>query len=214
MSDDKIKAGVYIDVNGDSVPFMFNSSPSMYDKINFVSMVTDVVVGDTYASIARDMFFDFYLVAMFTDIDISYFYDEEATLKKEDEITSRDLVIAAEKMINETNIVDIVTMNMGYELVEELSKAVDADIEYRTGIHKNSIEESLTKLIDTLERKASDIDFDNVMDVGIKLAGISGELTPERILEAYANTDIYKKKLVGKEEAKEEEQEEQEAKEG
>lgn len=207
MSDDKIKAGVYIDANGDSVPFMFNSSPSMYDKINFVSMVTEVVVGDTYASIARDMFFDFYLVAMFTDIDISYFYDEEATLKKEDEITSRDLVIAAEKMVNETNIVDIVTMNIGYELVEELSNAVDADIEYRTGIHKNSIEESLTKLIDTLERKASDIDFDSVMDVGIKLAGISGELTPERILEAYANTDIYKKKLVGKEEAKEEEQE-------
>ena len=207
MSDDKIKAGVYIDVNGDSVPFMFNSSPSMYDKINFVSMVTDVVVGDTYASIARDMFFDFYLVAMFTDIDISYFYDEETTLKKEDEITSRDLIIAAEKMVNETNIVDIVTMNMGYELVEELSNAVDADIEYRTGIHKNSIEQSLTKLIDTLERKVSNIDFDNVMDVGTKLAGISGELTPERILEAYANTDIYKKKLVGKEEAKEEEQE-------
>lgn len=207
MSDDKIKAGVYIDVNGDSVPFMFNSSPSMYDKINFVSMVTDVVVGDTYASIARDMFFDFYLVAMFTDIDISYFYDEETTLKKEDEITSRDLVIAAEKMVNETNIVDIVTMNMGYELVEELSNAVDADIEYRTGIHKDSIEQSLTKLIDTLERKVSNIDFDNVMDVGTKLAGISGELTPERILEAYANTDIYKKKLVEKEEAKEEKQE-------
>lgn len=207
MSDDKIKAGVYIDVNGDSVPFMFNSSPSMYDKINFVSMVTDVVVGDTYASIARDMFFDFYLVAMFTDIDISYFYDEETTLKKEDEITSRDLIIAAEKMVNETNIVDIVTMNMGYELVEELSNAVDADIEYRTGIHKNSIEQSLTNLIDTLERKVSNIDFDNVMDVGTKLAGISGELTPERILEAYANTDIYKKKLVEKEEAKEEEQE-------
>ena len=206
MSDDKIKAGVYIDVNGDSVPFMFNSSPSMYDKINFVSMVTDVVVGDTYASIARDMFFDFYLVAMFTDIDISYFYDEETTLKKEDEITSRDLIIAAEKMVNETNIVDIVTMNMGYELVEELSNAVDADIEYRTGIHKNSIEQSLTNLIDTLERKVSNIDFDNVMDVGTKLAGISGELTPERILEAYANTDIYKKKLVEKEEAKEEEQ--------
>ena len=153
------------------------------------------------------MFFDFYLVSMFTDIDISYFYDKEATLKKEDEITSRDLVIAAEKMVNETNIVDIVTMNMGYELVEELSNAVDADIEYRTGIHKNSIEQSLTKLIDTLERKVSDIDFDSVMDVGTKLASISGELTPERILEAYANTDIYKKKLVGKEEAKEEEQE-------
>ena len=183
MSENKIKTGVYTNMNGEEVSFSFCPSPSMRDKIKFVKSVTETIVDDSYLYIARNMFFDFYLVSIFTNIDTSEFYGDDI-----------DSVSMIEEFLNETTAVDIVKLNMDYGVIAELEKAVDLDIEYRTGIHRNSIEESLSNLLDTLDNKIGELDTDSMMDAISKLSSISGEFTPEKMLEAYANTDMFKNK--------------------
>lgn len=77
----------------------------------------------------------------------------------------------------ETNIIDIVKANAFPTLFDELNKAVDDSISYLTGIHKNPINNALSSLLSTLERKINEVDLDNMMSMAQKFAGMTGEFT-------------------------------------
>ena len=84
-------------------------------------------------------------------------------------------------------------------IIAELEKAVDENIEYRTGIHKNTLEDALTSLLHTVEQKINDVDTEGMMEMAMKLNSISDELTPERMLQAYSETDMFKNRIYEKE---------------
>lgn len=177
----EIKAGVYTR-NDEDVSFNFYTSLSAYDKVRFVdSVVSAVVTDDGYNYVIKDMLFDFWIVAFFTDVDVSEIAEAENNID------------AIEDFLDDTNIVDIVKMNVIPGILDELEKAVEFNIEYKTGIHINPISSSLSSLLDTIERKVEDIDFEEMMGIADAISNISGELTPEKILDAYAKTDIFKK---------------------
>ena len=177
----EIKAGVYTR-NGEDVPFNFYTSLSAYNKVRFVdSVVSAIVTNDGYNYVIKDMLFDFWVVNFFTDVDVSEIAEAENNID------------AIEDFLDETNIVDIVKMNVVPGILDELEKAVEFNIEYKTGIHINPISSSLSSLLDTIERKVEDIDFDSMMDIAEVMSGISGELTADKMLDAYAKTDIFKK---------------------
>ena len=180
----------YYEVDGVSNSFNFKTSISTYEKIAFVNNVTGLVVGeDNYYSLARDLFFDFVLISMFTDIEIY----EEKDNKKNAKVT----IDKAEYWVNETNVIDIIKSNMDYGLLVELENSVDDNIEYKTGIHKNPfapIIDSLSNLLDTVENKLANVDVDGMMEMAEIVSGLTGELTPEKMLDAYAKSDIFKNK--------------------
>lgn len=176
----EVKNGVYTH-NGEDISFNFYTSLSAYDKLLFVNSVTDTLVGENYNYAIKDLVFDFYIVSIFTDVDVSYVNSSENTVN------------AMEDFINETNIVDIVKMNADYGVIDELKAAVEFNIEYKTGIHINPISSSLSSLLNTIEKKVEDIDLDSMVELAQSISGISGELTPEKMLDAYAKTDIFKK---------------------
>ena len=176
-----VKSGVYTR-NGVEENFNFFTSLKASDKIKFVNFVTNLVVDDSYNSILKDMIFDFAIVDIFTDIDTS-------------EITkSPNAINMIEDLLEETNIVDIVKVNVESGLVEELDNAVSLNIEYKTGIHKNPIAESLSHLLNTIEQKVSGIDTDSMMQMAEVISGMSGELTADKMLEAYSKSDMFKQK--------------------
>ena len=177
----EIKAGVYTR-NGEDVPFNFYTSLSAYNKVRFVdSVVSAIVTDDGYNYVIKDMLFDFWVVNFFTDVDVSEIAEAENNID------------AIEDFLDDTNIVDIVKMNVVPGILDELEKAVEFNIEYKTGIHINPISSSLSSLLDTIERKVEDIDFDSMMNIAEAMSGISGELTADKMLDAYAKTDIFKK---------------------
>lgn len=183
-----IKEGYY-EVDGVSNSFNFKTSLSTYEKLGFINNVTGLVVGDNYYSLAKDLFFDFILVTMFTDIEI---YDLEDN--KED---ARVVINKAEYWVNETNVVEIVKSNMDYGLLEELQKAVEDNIEYKTGIHKNPfypVINSLSNLINNVDKQLSGVDVNEMMKMAETFNSITGDLTPEKILDAYSKSDIFKDK--------------------
>lgn len=176
--------------NDEAYNFNFATDLSAHDKTVFVRTVVDTLVDDTtYDSIIKDMLFDFAIVMLFTDIDTSF------TKMMDDDGEEISVLIPIEQFLEETNVIDIVKENMKVGLLEQLENAVDKSIEYRTGIHPSPIADSLASLINTIEKKINEIDLGNAMDMVQKFAGMTGELTPESIVNAYLGSDTHKKNL-------------------
>lgn len=174
----------------ESFNFNFYTTLSMSEKVTFINSVVNTVVGDDYNFIVRPMIFDFMIVKMMTDVDTSFANN------------SNDTIDAIEQFLTETNIVDIVKANMEDSLIDNLNVAVDKAIEYRTGIHPSPIADALASLLSTLEKKVNELDLDDMMNMAQKFAGMTGEFTPESIVNAYINSDIHKKNEIEIEEAK------------
>lgn len=178
--NNEIKTGVYT-LDGEDTPFAFYTSLSAYRKAQFVNSVSNILVGDNYNYVIRDLAFDFCIVAIFTDIDTADVQDAD------------DGITAMEEFVEKFKpVVDIVKANSVDGVLDELHKAIDLNIEYRTGIHINPISSSLATLIDTVERKIDGIDLDGIMDLAQSMSGISDELAADKLLDAYAKTNIFK----------------------
>lgn len=175
-----IKMGVYTK-NGEENVFNYYATLRAVDKIKFVNYVTNTLVGDNYNSVIRDIIFDYAIIDIFTDIDTS------------DIDNSIDPINDIENLLDETNIVDIVKANIP-ELIDELNKAVDDNIAYRTGIHKNPIAESLSNLLNTINAKVSGIDTEKMMEMAEILSNVSGELTADKAIDAYFKSDVFKQR--------------------
>lgn len=188
----EVMTGTYIK-NDEYINFNFKTDLTTYEKANFVAAVTNALVGENYLPVLRNMFFDFYTIAIFTDVDISI----------DDSDESIDVVEEVENFVNETNIVDIVRANIDDELIDELNKAIDDNIEYRTGIHKNALNDALASLVNTLENKVNQIDLTSAMDMIQAFGGMTEDFTPESLVNAYMNTDVAKQNIKDLNEAKE-----------
>lgn len=166
--------------------FGFRTNLTASEKITFVNSVTNTLVDDNYNSIIKDLIFDYMIVQLFTDVDTSAIY-------------GIDMI---EKFLNETDIVNTVKENVKGGLIEDLNKAVDLNIEYRLHTKTNPLNEALTSLINTVEKKVNDIDLEGMMEMANVFAGMTDELTPENIVKAYMDSDIHKNNLKEIEESK------------
>lgn len=178
--NNEIKTGVYT-LDGEDTPFAFYTSLNAYRKSQFVVSVCNTLVGDNYNYVLDDLVFDYFIVAIFTDIDVS-------------EVQKSDNGISAmEEFVDKFKpVIDTVKGNAVDGVLDELRKAIDLNIEYRTGIHINPISSSVASFIDTIERKVDGVDLNSMMDLAQSIAGISDELTADKLLDAYAKTNIFK----------------------
>lgn len=186
MITKNVKTGAYTYKN-ESIPFNFYTELRAVDKIKFINAVCDTLIDTNYYSVIRDLVFDFQIVNVFTDVVVPELQDSPSPIS------------IIEEFLDDTNIVEIVKANVDKKLIAELEKAVDENIEYRTGIHKNTLEDALTSLLHTVEQKINDVDTEGMMEMAMKLNSISDELTPERILQAYSETDMFKNRIYQKE---------------
>lgn len=194
----EMKNGVFT-YNNESYNFEFKTSLSAYDKQVFVKTVVGNLVDDAgYDVVIKDLIFDFVIIEVFTNIDTSFINMED------DEGNDINPIIPIEHFLEETNVVDIVKENMETGLLDELNRAVDLDIQYLTGIHSNPINEAITSLISTIEKKIGEVDLDSMMNMAQKFAGMTEDFTLDNIVNAYMNSDIHKSNLAEIKEAKEE----------
>lgn len=186
----EMKTGTYIK-GEETFNFDFYTDLTTVDKMMFVNSVTDILIDDeNYNFIIRDLIFDYFIVDIFTDVDT---YELE---------NSDDFISDAEQFLEETNIAYIVKSNIREGLIDELNRAVDLNLEYRTGIHINSVSEALTSLVNTLERKVKEFDFDGMTEIATKLSGMTDELTMDNLIKAYTSTDMFKNNMKEIEEQK------------
>lgn len=187
----EMKTGVYF-YNDESYNFDFYADLSSANKLKFVNSVVDLLVDENhYNSVIRDIIFDYYTIKIFT------------TVNTEELDNSLNFLNDIEEFLLSTNIVEIVKANAFPTIFDELNDAVDKSIQYLTGIHPSPLNDALASLLSTLEKKINEVDLSNMMGMAQKLAGMTGELTPENIVNAYINSDTHKKNLVEVAETKE-----------
>ena len=176
---DKIISDTYIN-NGEEIEFSYYANPSMSKKFSFVRSVVDVVCGDDYYfPMIRNMIFDFYLIKFFSDIVV---YSED-----------KDSIDYVEEFLANNNAATIIKLGIDSDVLQELYENVDKMIEYKTGIHPSPIENVISKILDTLEQKFANIDVDAMTSMANVFGKLQGDITPEKMLEAYAKSDVFKK---------------------
>lgn len=177
--------------NGELHNFNFCTDLGIANKVKFVNSVVSLVVDKNhYNSVIRDLIFDFYIVDIMTDIDTAEFKDSPTFLND------------VEDFLLSTNIAEIVKANAFPTLFDELNTAVDKSIQYLTGIHPSPLSDAIASFLSALEKKINEVDLDSMMDMAQKFAGMTGELTPESIINAYMASDTHKNNLAEIEEAK------------
>lgn len=163
--------------------FNYWTDLNIESKMRFVNGVTDTLIGDNYYSFLTDLIFDFKIIEIFTDYDLSEI------------IESKNIIAMIEDLLESTNIVEIVKANAKNGLIDELRYAVEDNIEYRTGVHRNSISRSVIHLINSIENKMDEINAEDILSLSKSLKGMTGEVTADKIIEAYANSPIFLKTL-------------------
>ena len=173
-------------MNGDvETEFSYYTNPSMGKKISFVTAVVGIVADDDYYyPMIRDMVFDFCLVNYFSNIDPIVTLDDNGTGETIDDV---------ERFLESTNAATVMKLGMDFDIIQELSDCVDKAIEYKTGIHQSPIADGIASIFDTLEQKFADIDMDAMTGMAKVFGKLQGDITPDKMLEAYANSDVFKK---------------------
>lgn len=177
--NENIVNDIYVS-NGEEIEFNYYANPSMDKKVSFVKSVVDTVVDDDYYySMLKDMVFDFFLVEFFSDIEV--------------EVPEQDGIDYVEEFLANNNASTVMKLGMDFDVLQELYDCVDKGIEYKTGIHPSPIVDGIAKLLDTVEKKFSDIDVDAMTGMAKVFGKLQGDITPDKMLDAYARSDIFKK---------------------
>ena len=167
--------------NGVDIEFNYYYDIPMSHKIAFVNSVVNPVVGDDYYyPMIKDVLFDFRMVQFFTDIETGV-------------VDNDDVIDQMVEFLERTNAADVVKVSVNFYVVQELYDAVDKAIEYKTGIHPSPIADGIASLLDTIEQKFAGIDMDAMTGMVKVFGKLQGDITPDKMLEAYAKSDVFKK---------------------
>lgn len=178
-----MKNGVFM-FDGVEKEYNYVSDMTALTKAKFVTMVSQLLIGENYLSVLRELVFDFMLIKLMTDVDVSYITDPD----------NADGISMMEEFVLGTGIAETLKADMREGLLNELNKAVDDNIAYRTGIQKNPIADAIASLVKTLERQVRNIDTGKIMGIAEALSKISGEFTPDNVAKAYMDSSVFKKR--------------------
>ena len=195
----EMKNGIFT-YNNESYEFRFKTSLSAYDKQVFVKTVINNLIDDDYYDVViKDLIFDFAIIELFTNVDISFIDNQ-----KDDDGNKINPITVIEHFLEESDVLKIVKANMEDGLLENLNRAVDLNIQYLTGINMNPINDAIASLVSTLEKKVDGIDLDSMMEMAQKFTNMTEDLTAENVVNEYINSSFHQNKLKEIEEAKEE----------
>lgn len=178
-----VEVGVYH--RGDEeIAFAYKNDMPIGMKVAFIDSVVDVVAGDGYYyPILKDLIFDFQLVNVLTNIEVDI----------EDGLTNMQQLNAIEEFMSGCDIADVLKINLDIDMLMELYEGVNRAIEYKTGIHPSPIADGIAAILKVAEDKMRGFDMDSVSDLAGVFSKMQGDITPEKMLEAYANSDVFKK---------------------
>lgn len=171
---------------GKEYTYSIYSNVNVVKKQTFVNTVVKLVVADEgYQMLLKEKLFYFQLISVFTDI----FLDSQAEIAERG-FQLQDIV----DFIDNTNVVVAIADNLDNGVFEELANSVNIGIEYKTGIHRNPLGEAVASLLSTLEEKVKDINLSELMGFARVFKDIPIEnMTPEKLWDAYAKSDAFKK---------------------
>ena len=174
---------------GQDVEFHYATTATYLEQAAFVDAATQSVIqSGNYIPLLKDIMFNLKLVQMFTDIDMRQFYvDDQFSLD------------AFEAFDNETGVSTMLKVALiDNEVMINLMQSIDDNIAYRTGIRRDEISTAIVELIRTLAQK-----IDSLGD-GIETSAVNEFMKKfnesgfdgESLVDAYLNSEQYKKNVA------------------
>lgn len=136
--------------------YTYKTDLSLKEKAEFVVLVTNKVVSEHYNKMMYNFVFDLELIRMFADIDI-----EKTVLGIDENADDWEHIFALQRFMTETTVLSEIKDGIRPGLLDELKEAVDYNIEYKTGIHHNRVEDAIMGLIDLLSEKVKSLAIDS-----------------------------------------------------
>lgn len=169
--------------------FNYGTIPTITDKLNFVNIVTSIVLNENgYVPFLKPIAFNYALIQIFTDIDCYRFVNGENNFDI-DRFADFDM---------KTNISTDLKVFISDELLEELTMSIDDNIAYKTGINKDSLSVALCELLHTLTNLVSSvnssINSEKIMKFVDKMNDT--DLNTESVVREYFNSDSFKNNVA------------------
>lgn len=187
--------------NGEEKSFSYDDEMTANQKASFISTAMALLFsGDTdgeelYLDILYDMFFDYALVLVCSDIQ------NRDIMESDEDGNIRFSYDTIEDFLNETNVATIIKLDMGLDLIDLLHDSLDNAIAYKTGISKSEVGYAIGHLLKTVESQLKDFDLDSLMAFAQDFVDVAPTLTEEKIVDAYIDRTL---KVDGEKEVEEE----------
>lgn len=157
MNEIKIAKFEYDDgTSRNEYEYTYKTDLSLKEKAEFVVLVTNKVVSEHYNKTMYNFVFDLELILMFADIDI-----EKTVLGVYENADDWEYIFALQRFMTKTTVLSEIKDGIRPGLLDELKEAVDCNIEYKTGIQLNRVEDAIMGLIDLLSEKVKSLVIDS-----------------------------------------------------
>lgn len=186
MSEIKIAKFEYDDgTSMKEYEYTYKTNLNIKEKAEFVVFVTNRIISEHYNKVMYDFVFDLALIQMFTDIDI-----KNTILGIEDDIDDWEYIFALQRFMSKTTVLSEIKDGIRPGLLDELKEAVDCNIEYKTGIHHNRVEDAIMRLIDLLSEKVKSwaIDSDSAKKIVELFPRFVKNTSSQEIINAIASS--------------------------
>ena len=149
-------------------------------KMSFIQFVVDNILDDgNYNLVLKDIIIDVGLIRYFSDVDIS------------DILSAEDFIDEFEKFRDNTDLIDVIKSEMDNNELANILNCINKQIEYKTGIHDDTITTALSNLIKTIDRKIGNIDLD-ITNLNKILSIMPEEFTMDNLVKAYSDNILQK----------------------
>ena len=176
--------------NGEEKSFSYDDEMTANQKASFISTAMALLFsGDSdgeelYLDILYDMFFDYALVLVCSDIQ------NKDVMESDEDGNVRFSYDTIEDFLKETNVATIIELGMGYDLIDSLHDSLDNAIAYKTGISKSEVGYAIGHLLKTIESQLKDFDLDSLMEFAQDFVDVAPTLTEEKIVDAYIDRTL------------------------
>jgi hypothetical protein len=162
--------------NNEEIKYNIKSYVNMSDRIKIIKDTARLcIIDDDYFSCLEDIAFDIALINVLTDIDLGDMSIDDT-----------------DNFIKNTNVIDSIKSAIGENFIEKLRQETSYNIEYKTGIHEDSVSKSISNFFKILNEK---IYFDQVKANTIleKLNTLNLEnLDINAVVDAYVKSEEFK----------------------
>lgn len=162
--------------NNEEIKYSIKPYVSILDRIKIIKDTTRIcIIDDDYFSCLKDVAFNIALINVLTDIDLGDMSIDDT-----------------EDFIKNTDVITTIKNTVGENFIKELKQEANYNIEYKTGIHEDSISKCVSDFFKILNEK---IRFDQIKANAIleKLNSLDFEkLDINSLVDSYIKSEEFK----------------------
>lgn len=162
----------------------YTDTLTTFEKLQFINNTVSWVVGEDYRPILKRFAYR-YNLCLLSDVDFNQFVSAD-----ENGSNVAELI----EFIDNTDLPDIIEAELDMAVVDELKENIDLDIEYRTGIHRDSISSAISDLINKFSKKMDEVLTPDTLDALTKIASMA-DPEPKEMVNAFIDNNEHHEQI-------------------